>query len=224
VCNDGFDGASGGGGRPQTAAEALAMMEAALDFLNEDLLAGPGGGLDGAGLEAVSLGSVLESLGTLGAKLAAARAAVLSRFDAVRGHDGDGYGSSAAWLAAKGRVTRKAANAEVRRMRQFRAHPAIAAAVASGEVSDSWAGQLADWTRKLPADWRDDVDKLLVDTAAAGANLEDLAVVAQAAYAKWRQQQPDPDDPDDTTPMTATTTATSSSAPPSTTPAASTGT
>jgi hypothetical protein len=27
--------------------------------------------------------------------------------------------------------------------------------------------------------------------------LEDLAVVAQAAYEKWRQQQPDPDDPDD---------------------------
>jgi hypothetical protein len=174
------------------------MMEVALDFLNGDFLAGPGGaGLDGGGLEAAGLGDVLESLGTLGAKLAAARAAALSRFDAVRGHDGDGYGSSAAWLAAKGRITRKAANAEVRRMRQFRAHPAIAAAVASGEVSDSWAEQLTDWTRKLPADWRHDVDKLLVDTAAAGANLEDLAVVAQAAYTKWRQQQPDPDDPDD---------------------------
>jgi Domain of unknown function (DUF222) len=45
--------------------------------------------------------------------------------------------------------------------------------------------------------WRADVDKLLVDTAAAGANLEDLALVAQAAYEKWRQQQPDPDGPDD---------------------------
>jgi hypothetical protein len=56
---------------------------------------------------------------------------------------------------------------------------------------------MADWTRKLPPDWRHDVDRLLVDTAAAGANLEDLAVVAAAAYAKWRQQQPDPDDPDD---------------------------
>jgi hypothetical protein len=40
------------------------------------------------------------------------------------------------------------------------------------------------------------VDRLLVDTAAAGADLEDLAVVAAAAYARWRQQQPDPDDPD----------------------------
>jgi hypothetical protein len=173
------------------------MTDAALDFLNGDFLAGPGGaGLDSAGLEAVDLGGVLESLGTLSGKLAAARSAVLARFDATRGHDGDGYGSSAAWLAAKGRTTRRAANAEVRRMRQFRAHPVIAAAVASGEVSDSWAAELADWTSKLPAGWRQDVDKLLVDTAAAGANLEDLAVVAAAAYARWRQQQPDPDDPD----------------------------
>ncbi|MCW2929206.1 MAG: endonuclease [Actinomycetia bacterium] len=183
---------------PETAAEALAMMDAALDFLNGDFLAGPGGaGLDSAGLAGADLGGVLESLGGLSAKFAAARAAILGRFDAVRGHDADGYGSSAAWLAAKGRTTRRAANAEVRRMRQFRAHPVIAAAVASGEVSESWAVELADWTSKLPADWRHDVDKLLVDTAAAGANLEDLAVVAAAAYAKWRQQQPDPDDPDD---------------------------
>jgi hypothetical protein len=174
------------------------MMDAALDFLNGDYLNGPGGaGLDSAGLEAADLGGVLESLGGLSAKFAAARAAILARFDAGRGHDADGYGSSAAWLAARGRTTRKAANTEVRRMRQFRAHPVVAAAVARGELSEAWAADMADWTRKLPPDWRDDIDKLLVDTAAAGANLEDLAVVAQAAYEKWRQQQPDPDDPDD---------------------------
>jgi hypothetical protein len=82
-------------------------------------------------------------------------------------------------------------------MRQLRAHPGLAAALARKDITDSWARQLADWTRKLPADWRDDIDKLLVDTASAGASLEDLAVVAAAAYAKWRQQQPDPDDPGD---------------------------
>jgi Domain of unknown function (DUF222) len=191
-------GASGGGQPPVTAAGALAMMDAALDFLNGEYLAGPGGaGLDSAGLAGADLGGVLQSLGTLSGKLAAARAAVLSRFDAARGHDADGYGSSASWLAAKGRTTRQAAGAEVRRMRQFRAHPVIAAAVARGELSDAWAVKIADWTRKLPPDWRDDVDKLLVDTAAAGAALEDLAIVAQAAYEKWRQQQgPDPDDDD----------------------------
>ena len=140
---------------------------------------------------------MLEALGGLSGKLAAARAAVLARFDAARGHDGDGYGSSAAWLAAKGRTTRKAANAEVRRMRQFRAHPVVAAAVARGELSQEWAASIADWTRKLPPDWRQEIDKLLVDTAWAGADLADLAIVAQAAYEKWRQQQGPDDDDDD---------------------------
>jgi len=83
--------------------------------------------------------------------------------------------------AGKARTTRKAANAEVRQMRQFDAHPVIAAAVASGDLSGSWAEEIAGWTRRLPASWRDDIDKLLVDTASAGASLEDLAVVAQAA-------------------------------------------
>ena len=140
---------------------------------------------------------MLESLGGLSGKFAAARAAVLARFDAARGHDADGYGSSAGWLAARGRTTRKAANAEVRRMRQFRAHPVVAAAVARGGLSEAWAAEIADWTRRLPADWRDDVDRLLADTALAGAELADLAVVAQAAYEKWRQQQGPDDDGDD---------------------------
>jgi len=164
------------------------MMDAALDFLN-----GPGLG----GVEAAGLGGVLESLASLGGKVAAARAAALSRFDAARGYAADGYGSTAGWLASRARTTRKAANAEVRQMRQFSAHPVIAAAVASGGLSHEWASEIAGWTNRLPAGWRDDIDKLLADTASAGADLADLAVVAQAAYEKWRSQQPDPDDPDD---------------------------
>src|SRR5207248_4460407 len=66
-----------------------------------------------------------------------------------------------------------------------------------GEVSDSWAAQMAEWTRELPPDLREGLDKLLVDTAAAGANIEDLAIVARAAYERWRSQQPDPDGGDD---------------------------
>jgi len=173
---------------PQTVAEALRMMDAALGFLN---------GPDLASVEAAGLGGVLEALAGLGGKLSAARAAALGRFDAARGYAADGYGSAASWLAKKARTTRRAASAEVRQMRQFGAHPVIAAAVAAGELSGSWADEIAGWTNRLPADWRDGIDKLLVDTAAAGASLEDLAVVAQAAYEKWRSQQPDPDDPDD---------------------------
>jgi hypothetical protein len=84
----------------------------------------------------------------------------------------DGYGSCAAWLKSKGRMTGKAAGAETRRMRQFRDHPVIADAVASGELSQWWAEEMAEWTRRLPDDWRHDVDKLLVDTASAGVLLQ----------------------------------------------------
>jgi hypothetical protein len=173
---------------PGSLAEALRMAEAAADYLN-----GPAG----SQADAASLGDVLMSLGQINGKLAAARAAILSRFEAERGYTADGYGSCTAWLKARGQMTGTAAGAEARRMRQFRDHPVIAGAVARGELSQWWAGELAEWTRKLPADWRHEVDKLLAGTAAAGASLEDLAVVARAAYEKWRQQSgPDGDDDD----------------------------
>jgi hypothetical protein len=165
------------------------MAEAAVDYLN---------GSGAASLDATALGDVLRSLSGISGKFAAARAAILARFDAERGHDGDGYGSSASWLAAQNKTTRKAANAEVRRMRQYQEHPEIARAVASGAISEAWAGAMADWTRRLPEDWRAEVDQILLDAAAAGANFCDLAMIAQAAYEKWRQRSADPDeDPDD---------------------------
>jgi hypothetical protein len=177
-----------GDNAPGSIAEALRMADAALGYLRD-----PGA----ASLLPAELGGVLEAVGALGGKLAVARAAVLTRFEAERAYASDGYGSCAAWLKARGRMTGQAAGAQVRQMRQFGDHPVIEEAVATGEVSESWAGKLAEWTRRLPEDWRHDVDKLLADTAAAGASLEDLAVVARAAYEKWRAQQADPDDPDD---------------------------
>ncbi len=179
---------TGGDQVPASVAEALRMAESAMDYLNDP---------EAASLDAASLGDVLQALGGICGKFAVARAAILARFDAERGHVADGYGSSASWLAAKNRTTRKAASAEVRRMRQFREHPEIAAAVASGAVSEAWAAEMAEWTRRLPADWRHDVDKILLDAAAGGAELADLAVIAQAALEKWRQQENPGDDPGD---------------------------
>jgi hypothetical protein len=173
---------------PGDAKEALHMLDSALDYIN---------GPFGAELPPAALGETLVALGQVSARLAVARAQVLSRFDACRGHHADGYGSSRSWLAARARITQKAAGVEVRRMRQLRRHPVIAAAQARGEVSESWAAEMAEWTRRLPLELREGTGKLLVDTAAAGANLEDLAFVARAAYERWRSQQPDPDEPDD---------------------------
>ncbi len=137
---------------------------------------------------------MLIALGELQAKLAAAHAAFLRRFDAANAHDADGYGSSSAWLAAKGRMTRRDARAAVRQMRQFSERPGLHDAVATGDLSRSWADAIARWTRKLPAEMRDETDKILLEAAAAGASLEDLATIAAAAIEQWRSARPDPDE------------------------------
>ncbi|HVT69340.1 MAG TPA: DUF222 domain-containing protein [Trebonia sp.] len=169
------------------APDAVRMASAAMDYLNAL----------SADLNGAACGDVLIALGEIQTKLTAAHAGVLRRFDAASAHDADGYGSSSAWLAARAKMTRKAARTAVRRMRQSRERPRIHDAQAAGAISESWASAIADWTRKLPAGVRDETDRILLDAAAAGASLDDLATIAACAIETWRRQQPDPDDPDD---------------------------
>ena len=169
-------------------AEALRVGGAVADFLNSPAAAG----LDGA-----ACGEVLIALGGIQAKLAAAYAGFLRRFDASDAHNADGYGSSSAWLAARAQLTKRDARAAVRQMRQFGQRKHLAEALAAGAITDSWAAAIAGWTRKLPADMREETDRILLDAAAAGASLDDLATIAACAIENWRQQQPDPDNPDD---------------------------
>jgi hypothetical protein len=115
--------------------DALRMMNSGLDYLN-----GPGA----ADLDPAACGSVLRSLAAVQAKFTAAHAAVLARFDAADAHDCDGYGTSASWLDAMANMTRPDAKAEVRQMRLLRDHPALAAALAAGDISKSWALAIAD--------------------------------------------------------------------------------
>jgi hypothetical protein len=173
-----FDGAAG----------ALRMAGAALDYLNS----GPVADLDGA-----ACGDLLIALGEIQAKLTAAHAGFLRRFDAASAHDADGCGSSSTWLAAKAGMSKKAARASVRQMRQLGGRPLLGTALAAGGITDSLAFTIADWTRKLPADMREETDRILLEAAAAGASLDDLATIAACAIENWRRRQPDPDQPDD---------------------------
>ncbi len=168
-------------------AEALRVAEEAMDFLNSPAA------LD---LPGHACGDALLALGRIQAKQAAARAGFLRRFDAVDAHSADGYGSCAAWLAANGQLTQKDARAAVREMRRHAERPRLSEALRAGEITQSWADQIAAWTRKLPADLRDETDKILLDAAASGAALDDLAVLAAHAIEHWRRQRPDADDPD----------------------------
>ena len=82
-------------------------------------------------------------------------------------------------------------------MRRLAERKHLGEALAAGAITGSWAAAIADWTRKLPADMRDETDRILLEAAAAGASLDDLATIAACAIESWRRQQPDPDQPDD---------------------------
>jgi hypothetical protein len=181
------DSQSSGAASFGSVAEALRMAHASLDYLNSPAA---------ADLPAAACGQALAALGEIGAKFTAAHAAFLLRFDALNGHDADGYGTSAAWLAAMAKLAKKDAKAAVRRMRQLSGHPQLHGALARGEVSASWAAQIIDWLQKLPAELRAGTEKILADAAAAGAGLADLAALTAHALTQWQAQHPDPDDDD----------------------------
>src|ERR1700745_3772967 len=166
-------------------AEALRMANATMDYLNDHA---------GNDLDVAACGTVLRSLAEVQAKFTAAHASVLARFDAADAHDADGYRPSASWLDAMANMTRPDAKAEVRQMRLLRDHPALADALAAGDISKSWALAIADWTKKLPAELRAETITILVEAARAGASRDDLRMIAAVALEKWRASQPDGDD------------------------------
>ena len=173
---------------PGSVADALRVAHASLDYLN---------GPDAALLDPAALGGVLRSLGELQAKFAAAQAGFLRRFDAADAHDADGYGTSAAWLAAMTRLKGSDAKAAVARMRALGRHPHLAEAMAAGQISPSWVAEIDRLTRKLPAELRAETDQILLQAAAAGASLDDLKLLAACAVEQYLARQPSPDDDDD---------------------------
>ena len=181
----GDSGQAWGSEAPGSVSEALRMAGAGLEYLNSSAA---------DDLDTTALGEVLTALGDLQGRLAAAHATFLRRFDTADAHDADGYGSSSAWLAAKGRMTKRDALAAVRQMRQFTERPGLHDAVATGDISKSWADAITRWTRKLPEEMRAETDRILLAAAAAGASLEDLATIAGAAIEQWRSTRPDPAD------------------------------
>src|SRR5499427_6337776 len=178
---------TGGDRVPGSIAEALRIAHASMDYLNSPAA---------VELAASAAGGVLAALGELQAKVTAAHAAFLRRFDAAGAHDADGYGTSAAWLAAMAKLAKKDAKASVRQMRQLSRHPHLHGALGRGEISWSWAAQIIDWLQKLPAELRDGTEKVLAEAAAAGAGLAELAAITAHALRQWQAQHPDPDQDD----------------------------
>ncbi len=64
----------------------------------------------------------------------------------------------------------------------MRRTPAIHQALAAGELSQSWARQICEWTDRLPEDRRADADEILAGAARGGADLAGLAGLAREMY------------------------------------------
>jgi Domain of unknown function (DUF222) len=124
---------------------------------------------------------------------AAAQARCLKAFEQA-----DAIGTAArasAWLIHQTRVTAGAAVGYTAWARRSGTHPRVLAALAAGQVSESVGRQICLWTDKLPEDRRDTSDTFLLDAAAGGLGLEELAAMAGQMYEQSRSERPD-EDPD----------------------------
>jgi Domain of unknown function (DUF222)/HNH endonuclease len=157
-------------GEPSSVAEALALLERALDHLNAT---------DVASLPAAVQAEALRALGRAEAKYTVARSRVLGAFAAQGGFEDDGHGSARTWLKWQTRVTHGAAVGAVGWARRLAAHPVIERALAAGELSPSWARHLCAWADRLPEAQRGDAEEILSGAARGGAGLADLGGLAR---------------------------------------------
>ena len=112
-----------------------------------------------AAVDAAQLGTAAqaECLGELEraeAVLTAARAFILAGFTVGQGYSGDADYSPRAWLIHKTRVSKGAAVAHTAWARRAATHPRVVAALATGELSESYGRTICQWTGKLPEDCR----------------------------------------------------------------------
>jgi hypothetical protein len=168
--------AAGGAGGAAGRAGAAGSISAVLGGL------GSLARMSAAELPAVGQADCLRALERAESMLVAARSSVLAAFSASAAYTDDGQYSAKAWLAAQTRVTRGAATASVRWMRRLADHPAVAAELAAGDISGSWARQVCEWTDRLPTASRDAADGILLAAQAGGATLADLAGLAEEMF------------------------------------------
>jgi 5-methylcytosine-specific restriction endonuclease McrA len=168
--------------------EAMDMVRAGLAFV---------AAADATELSAEEQAECLRNLERANSTASAARTCVLGTFTVGKGYSADADYSPRAWLIHQTGVTPGTAVSHTTWVKWAARHPEIFTAMASGDVSESYARKLCTWTDKLPPDQRDEADKILADEARAGAGLRDLAVLAAEILARCRPDQPDRDPDND---------------------------
>jgi hypothetical protein len=170
--------------KPVSVAEALGMLERALDHLNA---------ADAGSLPSSVQAQALRVLERAEAKQTAARARMLGAFAGQAAYEDDGQGSARSWLRWQTRVTTGAAAGAVGWVRRLERHPVIAAALAAGDLSQSWAKQVCAWTGRLPLARQGDADEILAAAARGGVDLAGLAGLAQEMHERTHRDRDEGD-------------------------------
>ena len=124
-----------------SAKEAAEVVRAGLGFL---------AAADATAMAAETQAQCLQILEQATAIGTAARTSILAAFTSGQGYSADADYSPRAWLINRTRVTRGTAVAYTAWVRRAAAHPEVAAALAAGEISESFARTICGWTGKLP--------------------------------------------------------------------------
>jgi Domain of unknown function (DUF222) len=169
---------------PASADEALEMLQSALGYLVS---------ADATAMTAAEQARCLRVLERANSAGAAARTSVLSGFTSGQGYSADADYSPRAWLIHKTGVTRGAAVAYTAWVRRAEERPLVFAAMAAGDLPESVARILCQWTNRLAEDQRDLADDKLVAAALAGMSLPDLAGLFGEIYERSRSASPDED-------------------------------
>jgi hypothetical protein len=172
---------------PACTAQALGMLKSAMGYLSA---------ADATAMAAETQAQCLHVLEQINSMGTAARASILGAFTSGQGYCADADYSPRAWLINRTRITKGAAVAYTAWARRAAAHPLVAAALAAGEVSESFARTICTWADRLPEDCREAADTILVTAAQAGMDLRDLAGLAGEIYARSLPDTLD-DGPDD---------------------------
>jgi Domain of unknown function (DUF222) len=170
---------------PTTAAQAVAMAQASLSFLATT---------DAGSLTSAEQADVLRGLRQAESMHTAAHARVLSVFQAQDSCRDDGHGSARMWLRWQTSITRGAASDAMGWVRRLNAHPAVSEALASGEISPSWARQLCKWSDLLPGEARGEADVILLGAVAKGWDLVEVGALAEELQRRCARPDTDPDD------------------------------
>jgi len=164
--------------------EAMDMVQAGLSYL---------AAADPAALPSGTQAECLRRLERTDAIGTAVRASFLAAFTAGQGYAEDADYSPRAWLMHRTGITRGAAASHTAWAKRAGTHPQVLAALASGDLSESYGRAICRWTDKLPEKYREESDELLIAAAEAGLGLPDLAALFAEMYERARGDLPDED-------------------------------